>query len=78
LSRTCIDLPGVTKRRERQRGFVPAFVELLSGARERMSLWRERVRYRSKLAQMSERELADIGVGWSQIAEEVAKPFWRA
>jgi uncharacterized protein YjiS (DUF1127 family) len=44
---------------------------------ERMA-WRERARYRRALAQMSERELADIGVNWSEIANEAAKPFWRA
>jgi uncharacterized protein YjiS (DUF1127 family) len=42
-----------------------------------MSLWRGRVRYRRALARMGERELIDIGVSWSQIAEEASKPFWR-
>jgi uncharacterized protein YjiS (DUF1127 family) len=40
--------------------------------------WRNRTRYRRALAQMSERELADIGVSWSQIAEQINRPFWRA
>jgi uncharacterized protein YjiS (DUF1127 family) len=57
---------------------MPAFAAFLDGAREIISLWRERVRYRRALAQMGERELTDIGVGWSQIAEEASKPFWRA
>jgi uncharacterized protein YjiS (DUF1127 family) len=45
--------------------------------RETLALWRRRARYRRALAQMSERELSDIGVCWSQIAEDVNKPFWR-
>jgi uncharacterized protein YjiS (DUF1127 family) len=40
----------------------------------RISRWRDR----HALAAMSERELADIGVSRSQIAEEAGKPFWRA
>jgi uncharacterized protein YjiS (DUF1127 family) len=35
------------------------------------------VRYRRALARMSERELADIGICWSEIADEANKPFWR-
>jgi len=42
-----------------------------------VSTWRERVRVRRSLASMSERELHDIGTGWSEIAHEVSKPFWR-
>lgn len=42
------------------------------------ALWRERARYRRELARMSERELSDIGVSRSQIADEVNKPFWRS
>ena len=41
-------------------------------------LWRERARARSALAQLTERDLHDIGVSWSNVAEEVNKPFWRA
>lgn len=46
--------------------------------RSQRTIWRERQRYRRALARMSERELADIGVGWSDIAADVSKPFWRA
>jgi len=41
-------------------------------------VWRERQRVRRQLAAMSERELQDIGVCRSDIACEIAKPFWRA
>ena len=38
---------------------------------------RERSRIRRQLAVMSERELQDMGTCWSEIADEVGKPFWR-
>ena len=41
-------------------------------------VWRERARIRRQLAVMSERELQDIGTCRSEIACEIAKPFWRA
>jgi uncharacterized protein YjiS (DUF1127 family) len=40
--------------------------------------WQERARARRELARWSERQLHDIGVSWSTVAEEVNKPFWRA
>jgi uncharacterized protein YjiS (DUF1127 family) len=40
--------------------------------------WSERARARRELASWGERELHDIGVSWSSVAEEVNKPFWRA
>jgi len=42
----------------------------------RVRLWRNRSRVRRQLAVMSERELRDIGTCWSEIADEVGKPFW--
>ena len=41
-------------------------------------VWRERARIRRQLADMSERELQDIGTCRSEIVCEIAKPFWRA
>ncbi len=41
-------------------------------------VWRERQRVRRQLAIMSERELQDVGTCRSDIACEIAKPFWRA
>ena len=75
MSRTFTSLEGASARGER----IGRAVALLAGrACAKLSLWRNRVRYRRALARMSERELTDIGVGWSTIAEEVSKPFWRA
>jgi uncharacterized protein YjiS (DUF1127 family) len=41
-------------------------------------VWRECRRTRRQLAIMSERELQDIGTCRSEIAYEIAKPFWMA
>lgn len=42
------------------------------------AVWKQRYRSRQELARWTERDLHDIGVSWSSIAEEVNKPFWRA
>ena len=41
-------------------------------------VWRERHRTRRQLAAMSERELQDMGICRSEIADEIGKPFWRS
>jgi len=41
-------------------------------------VWRERSRTRRRLAAMSERELQDMGICQSEIADEIGKPFWRS
>lgn len=43
-----------------------------------LRIWQERRRARRELSRWNERELHDIGLSWSSIAEEVNKPFWRA
>jgi uncharacterized protein YjiS (DUF1127 family) len=40
--------------------------------------WHQRYQERRELAQLSERELHDIGRSWSDVAYEAEKPFWRA
>ena len=60
-----------------QGGLTASIIAVTLGFRSRLGLWRSRVRSRRALARMSERELADIGVSWSQIADEINKPFWR-
>lgn len=41
-------------------------------------VWQERSRNRRALARWTERDLHDIGLSWSSVADEVNKPFWRA
>ena len=45
---------------------------------ETFHIWRERQRQRRELAQWTERDMHDVGISRSDIANEVEKPFWRA
>jgi uncharacterized protein YjiS (DUF1127 family) len=45
---------------------------------ETLHVWHQRYQSRRELARWSDRDLHDIGRSWSEIAEEVDKPFWRA
>ena len=47
-------------------------------ARDPPSLATSGGRTGSQLAQLSARDLHDIGLSWSDIAYEAEKPFWRA
>jgi uncharacterized protein YjiS (DUF1127 family) len=75
-SRACADMRHELPQPSRKpAGSAFAIVEgLLALAR----IWRERQRVRHQLAVMSERELQDVGIYRSDIACEIAKPFWRA
>lgn len=43
-----------------------------------LQVWRDRRRQRRELAQWTDRDLHDVGLSWSDIANEAEKPFWRA
>ena len=45
---------------------------------ETLRIWRKRQRDRQVLAQLSPRDLHDVGLSWSDIVYEAEKPFWRA
>jgi uncharacterized protein YjiS (DUF1127 family) len=51
---------------------------LLAQLGDTLHIWRDRRRSRNELAQWSERDLHDVGLSWSDIADEAGKPFWRA
>jgi uncharacterized protein YjiS (DUF1127 family) len=51
---------------------------LLSQLSETFHVWRQRSRERSLLAELTERDLHDVGLSWSEVAYEAEKPFWRA
>ena len=41
-----------------------------------LKLWYQRAHQRQQLAQLSDRELRDIGVSRAEAAAEAGKPFW--
>jgi uncharacterized protein YjiS (DUF1127 family) len=45
---------------------------------ETLRLWRRRARERAELAQFTERDLRDIGIGRVEAQQEINKPMWRA
>ena len=45
---------------------------------ETLRIWRKRQQNRRQLAQLSARDLHDVGLSWSDIVYEAEKPFWRA
>jgi uncharacterized protein YjiS (DUF1127 family) len=45
---------------------------------ETLHVWRERHHARHELTNLSERDLHDVGLSWSDAAFEAEKPFWRA
>ncbi len=45
---------------------------------ETLHVWRQRQIDRRQLAELSDRDLHDVGLSWSDIALEAEKPFWRA
>jgi len=52
-------------------GFFARFGEMLA-------TWKARADYRGELAELSFRDIQDIGVDETEIAREIAKPFWVA
>jgi uncharacterized protein YjiS (DUF1127 family) len=51
---------------------------ILAQLSETLHVWRERHWQRRELAQWTDRDMHDVGISWSDIANEVEKPFWRA
>ena len=51
---------------------------LLAKLSETFCVWRQRQIDRRQLAQLSDRDLHDVGLSWSDAVYEAEKPFWRA
>ncbi len=51
---------------------------LLERLSETLHTWRQRQLQRRQLAELTARDLHDVGLSWSDIAYEAEKPFWRA
>jgi uncharacterized protein YjiS (DUF1127 family) len=45
---------------------------------ETFHTWRQRQRDRRQLAELTPRDLHDVGLSWSDVVYEAEKPFWRA
>jgi uncharacterized protein YjiS (DUF1127 family) len=56
-------------------GFIP---RTLARVRGTLQLWRQRQAERRQLAQFTEQDRHDVGLSWSDVENEVRKPFWRA
>jgi len=75
-SLACVDIAHDRQRPSRNAGeSALVFIERIFALAR---VWRERRRARGQFAAMSQRELQDIGICRSDIACEIAKPFWRA
>lgn len=57
------------------RGFLDAPLSVTVAA---FKTWIERIEARRDLAELTPREIADIGLEPEELAREIAKPFWRA
>jgi uncharacterized protein YjiS (DUF1127 family) len=53
------------------------FARILTAMLDLPAQWAERARQRRELAELSDRQLADVGLSRSLVAFEVAKPVWR-
>ena len=42
-----------------------------------VAAWQENVRDQRRLAAMGDRELQDIGVSRTEVADEISRSFWR-
>jgi uncharacterized protein YjiS (DUF1127 family) len=56
---------------------IDALVVVTRNFLSMLHIWRTRARARRELAALGPRELQDMGTNWSEIADEVSKPFWR-
>ncbi len=46
--------------------------------RETLASWRQRLRERNEMAEMTERDMRDAMLSPTQVRAEIRKPFWRA
>jgi uncharacterized protein YjiS (DUF1127 family) len=61
---------------QRDRPRRPRHLRLMHAACARIELWLDRARERRRLAQLTDRELRDIGLNRYEARHESRKPFW--
>lgn len=59
-------------------GLTGAAGGVLGQIEQTFHIWRHRYQSRRELARWSDRDLHDIGLSRTDIADETDKPFWRA
>ena len=55
----------------------PALLNLIR-LRALLLVWAQRARQRRQLAELSDRQLDDVGISRSEAMDEARKPFWRS
>ena len=59
-------------------GGIGALTALPARIADTVKVWRERADTRRELAELSFRDIQDIGLDQAMVEQEIAKPFWRA
>jgi uncharacterized protein YjiS (DUF1127 family) len=62
----------------RRFGFPTRCGEVLRAAFQTIGIWVDRAKKRRQLAQMSERQIKDLGASRSDVVREINKRFWEA
>lgn len=53
------------------------FAALRNRVVDTLTVWNKRVESRRELAELSFRDIQDVGLDQAEIEREIAKPFWR-
>jgi len=54
------------------------FVGAVADFKAKLAVWRERIALRRELAELSFRDVQEIGLDQAEIDREISKPFWVA
>jgi len=54
------------------------FAGAVADIRANFAVWRERIALRRELAELSFRDIQEIGLDQAEVDREASKPFWRA
>lgn len=59
-------------------GEQSALASIFENVKATLAVWNQRAQARRELAELTFREIQDIGLDQAEIEREIAKPFWRA
>lgn len=78
---TMLRVPAAASQAESWRGLFGTGIRLIGrdtvAVLELVATWQDRIRQRHHLANLTDRDLADIGLCRTDIQLELDKPFWR-